>query len=206
MKKRLLIIGAGGHGKVCADIAFKMNKWEIIEFLDDDENKNEALKFKVIGKLNECKKYIKTHDFFVAIGNNKEREKVHNLLDKYDCRIVNLVHPSTIIGMEVEIGFGCVFIAGSIINSGAKIGNGVIVNTSATIDHDCNIKNFSHIGPGVNIGGTTTIGNRVWLCIGAKITNNIEVTSDCIIGASGVVVKDIVEEGKYIGVPVRKRI
>ena len=49
MKNKLLIIGESGHGKVVADIALKMNKWQSIDFLDDNENLKTSMGIDVMG-------------------------------------------------------------------------------------------------------------------------------------------------------------
>ena len=203
-KNKLLIIGAGGHGRVVADIAMKMNKWGHIAFLDDDENINSSMGIDIIGKSKDAFIYIKDYDIFVAIGNNKTREKIQNQLEKAGASIPILIHPSAIIGKEVDIGNGTVVIAGAVINCCSKISRGCIVNTCATIDHDNVIQEYVHISPGVRIAGTVEIGKGTWIGIGAVIINDKKITSGCIIGAGAVVVKDIIEAGIYIGVPATK--
>ena len=64
-KKGLLIIGASGHGKVVADVALKMNKWEYIAFLDQDENIKSSLDIDVIDRSENAFKYIK--DYYTTI-------------------------------------------------------------------------------------------------------------------------------------------
>jgi sugar O-acyltransferase (sialic acid O-acetyltransferase NeuD family) len=204
MKNKLLIIGASGHGKVVADIARKMNKWERIAFLDDNEYIQESLGIEVLGKSVDAFKYIKEFDLFVAIGNNDIRARIQNSLLAEGASIPLLVHPNSTIGEQVAVGKGTAIMAGVVINSSTKIGNGCIVNTAATIDHDNWIDDYVHISPGVHLAGTVKIGQKSWLGIGAAVSNNVSITSNCKIGAGAVVVKDITEPGTYVGVPVRR--
>ena len=81
MKDKLLIIGASGHGKVVADIAIKMNKWQSIAFLDDDETIKSSMGLEVIGKSADVFTYIDEYDIFVGIGNNATREKIQEKLE-----------------------------------------------------------------------------------------------------------------------------
>lgn len=201
---KLLIIGAGGHGKVIADIALKMDKWRKIAFLDDDENIGSVMKIDVIGKLDDVDNYIKDYDIIVAIGNNKVREKIQNRLEMAGANIPILIHPSAIIGEKVELGAGTVVMAGVIINCCSRIGKGCILNTGATIDHDNVIEDYVHISPGALLAGTVRIGKNTWIGIGSVIINNISITSGCIIGAGTVVVKDITKVGTYVGIPARE--
>lgn len=204
MKYKLLIIGASGHGKVIADIAMKINKWKSIEFLDDDENIKSSMGIDVVGKSTDAIKYIKNSDIFVAIGNNTTREKIQEKLEAEGASIPTLVHPNAVIGEQVKIEAGTVIMGGVVINCCTEIGKGCIINTGSTIDHDNFIEAYVHISPGVHTAGTVRIGKGTWLGVGSVVSNNLNITSGCKIGAGAVVVKDITEAGTYVGVPVRR--
>lgn len=204
MKDKLLIIGASGHGKVVADIALKMNRWKSIAFLDDNESFNVCMGLEVIGNSSDTFKYIKDFDIFIAIGNNVTREKIQEKLEAEGANIPILVHPNAVIGERVEFGNGTAVMAGAIINCCTQIGKGCIINTGATIDHDNFIEDYVHISPGVHTAGTVKIGKGTWLGVGSKVSNNLNITSCCKVGAGAVVVKDISEAGTYVGVPARR--
>lgn len=204
MRDKLLIIGASGHGKVIADIALKMNKWQSISFLDDDENIQSSMGIEVIGKSVEAIKYIKDYDIFIAIGNNKTRERIQEKLEAEGVNIPVLIHPNAVIGEQVDLGTGTVVMAGAIINCCTSIGKGCIINTGATIDHDNVIEEYVHISPGVHTAGTVKIRKGTWLGVGSVVSNNLNITSGCKVGAGAVVVKDITEPGTYVGVPAKK--
>jgi len=204
MKDKLIIIGASGHGKVVADIAIKMNKWQSIAFLDDDESIKTSMGLEVIGNTAEAFTYKEEADFFVAIGSNATREKIQEKLIEQGLSVVSLIHPSAVIGTDVEIGIGSVVMAGVVVNSSSRIGKGCIVNTSSSLDHDNVIKDYVHISPGVMTAGSVEIGKSTWLGIGSVVSNNVNICSGCKVGAGAVVVKDITEPGTYVGVPVRR--
>lgn len=204
MKDKLIIIGASGHGKVAADIAIKMNKWQSIAFLDDNESIQISMGLEVIGKTADAFTYRDVADFFVAIGNNATREKIQDKMKAEGLSVVSLIHPSAVIGTDVEIGEGTVVMAGVVINSSSKIGKGCIVNTSCSIDHDNVIEDYVHISPGANLAGAVKVGKESWIGIGSVISNNVNICSGCKLGAGAVVVEDITETGTYVGVPVRR--
>lgn len=204
MKNKLIIIGASGHGKVVADIAIKMNKWQSIAFLDDDESIKKSMELEVIGKTADAFTYKEEADFFVAIGNNITREKIQEKLIEQGLSVVSLTHSSAVIGTDVEIGIGSVVMAGVVINSSSRIGKGCIINTSSSLDHDNMIEDYVHISPGVKLAGTVKVGKGTWLGIGSVVSNNVNICSGCKVGAGAVVVKDITESGTYVGVPVRR--
>ncbi|MFG6119301.1 acetyltransferase [Thalassobacillus sp. B23F22_16] len=204
MKKKLLIIGASGHGKVVADIALKMNKWQSIAFLDDDKSIKSSMGLKVIGTSDDVFAHIDEYEIFVGIGNNPTRQRIHEVLETFGASIPVLIHPNAVIGEQVEVGFGTVVMAGVVINCCTSIGKGCIINTGSTVDHDNKIKDFVHISPGVHLAGTVKVGKGTWLGIGSVISNNLNITRGCKVGAGSVVVKDITEPGVYVGVPVRR--
>lgn len=196
--KKLVIVGASGHGKVIADTAIK-NGYEEIVFLDDDETIKECAGFPVVGKTIEAKKLH--GDKIVAIGNAKIREKIQEELND----IVTLIHPDAVVSRRVEIGEGSVVMAGAVINSDVVIGKGCIINTGASVDHDCRIYDFVHISVGAHVAGTCVVGERTWIGAGATVSNNVNICSDCMIGAGAVVVKDIVKSGTYVGIPAEEK-
>ena len=204
MRDKLIIIGASGHGKVVADIAIKMNKWKRIAFLDDDESIKTSMGLEVIGKTTDAFTYKDEADFFVAIGNNAVREKVQENLMEKGLNVASLIHPSAVIGTDVEIGIGTAVMAGVIVNSSTRIGKGCIINTSSSLDHDNVIEDYVHISPGASLAGTVRVGKGSWLGIGSVVSNNVNICSGCKVGAGAVVVKDITESGTYVGVPVKK--
>lgn len=200
MNKKIILIGAGGHGLVAADIA-KLNGYEEIMFLDD--NLTKSYNYPIIDTIKHINKYS-DYDFFVSIGNNQLREKLLSFLDDNMFNVVTLIHPSAIISDNVDIGIGSILMAGVIINCKTIIGKGVILNTGTTIDHENNISNYVHLSPGCHTSGQVTIGENTWLGTGCIVINNINICSQCIIGAGGLVIKDIVVSGTYVGNPVRR--
>jgi sugar O-acyltransferase (sialic acid O-acetyltransferase NeuD family) len=204
MKNNLLIIGASGHGRVIADIASKMNKWQEIAFLDDDETIKESMGIEVIGKVIDAFNCVEEYDIFVAIGNNKIREKVQGQLEDLGASIPALIHPTAVIGEQVELNLGTVVMAGAVINCCTKVGKGCIINTGVTLDHDDLIEDYVHISPGTNVAGTVRIGKGSWLGIGSVVSNKVNICSGCRVGAGAVVIKDIDEAGTYVGVPAKK--
>ena len=198
---RLIIIGAGGHGKVIADAALK-NGYTNICCVDDNAT-GDVMGFPIIGTTAdvECLNDGNT-DFVIGIGNNAIRKTIAEI---YNINWVSIVHPSAQIGFDVEIGKGTVVMANAVVNVCAKIGEHCIINTGAIVEHDNVIENYAHISPNVALGGTVRIGSLTHVGIGATVKNNTEICSDCTIGAGAVVIKSIKEPGTYVGVPIRKK-
>lgn len=200
MNKKIVIIGAGGHGRVVADIAEACGD-TVIGFLDDSNTINN--KVNIIGKSVDAEKYCDgATELFVAVGNCKIREKLMNSLP--NAKWYTAIHPSAIISPSAVIGEGTCVMPNAVVNNSAVIGRGTIINTCASVDHDDVIGDFVHIACGAHLAGTVTVGNGTWVGIGSIISNNVSLCANLMVGAGAVVVKDITEEGTYVGVPARK--
>lgn len=197
--KKLIILGAGGHGRVAAEIAEQLGY--SVSFLDDKKSDND----KVIGRISDFKKYIDGYSFFVAIGNNELRKGLITELSKSGAKIATLIHPKSAVSANATIEKGTVIMAGAVVNSGSRIGEGCILNTCSSVDHDCDIADFTHISVGTHLAGNVKIGKESFVCAGATVINNVSICEKCIIGAGAVVIRDITESGTYIGVPAVKK-
>lgn len=200
MSKRLIIIGASGHGKVIADIALKLG-YEIIGFLDDNDSVKEICDFPVLGNTKKIQDYKEECEFIIAIGNNSIREKI---AEQYDVKWATLIHPTAVIGMHAQVGQGTVVMANAVINSCANIGRHCIINTSSVVEHDNVLDDYVHVSPNAALAGTVHIGKKTHIGVNACVKNNINITDDVIVGAGAAIVKDIKEEGVYVGVPARR--
>ncbi len=205
IKKRLVIIGASGHGKVIADIAIKLNRYEEILFLDDNTTIKECGGFPVIGTSRDFLTYRDDSEFIIGIGNAQIRNRITDMLEHESATIATLVHPNSSIGQNVTIGQGTVIMAGAVINSDSRIGKSCIINTCASVDHDCILEDYVHVAVGAHACGTVQIGHHTWIGAGATVINNLSVCPECMIGAGAVVTRDIIENGTYVGVPAREK-
>lgn len=196
---KLMIIGAGGHGRVCADIA-TLTGYREVAFLDDGMPDGVAVK----GTVADAPQYFEKYDFFVAIGNAKARARILASLAEQSAALATLVHPKAAVARDTVLGKGVAVMAGAVVNSGARLGDGVIVNTCASVDHDCTLGACVHVAVGAHLCGTVAVGDSTWIGAGATVINNITITGGCTIGAGAVVVKNITEVGTYFGVPAKK--
>ncbi len=206
MNNKVVIIGAGGHAKVIADIVVNNNDI-LLGFLDDNKAKDTMIisNYKVIGKICDCVKIQKADPeikFVIAIGDNKKRSEISK---KYNLLYYTAVHPNATIAIDVSIQDGTVVMANAAINPNTKIGKHCIINTGAIIEHDNKIGDFTHISPNATLAGTVEIGSYTHIGASATVRNNIKIGTDVVIGAGAVVVKDIKEPGTYVGVPAKNK-
>lgn len=202
--KRLFIIGCSGHGKVVADVALKTKKYDSIYFLDDNpQNRKDCIGIPILGR-SDYENFNANDEIIVAIGNSAVRQNLQEKFEAKGLTIATLIHPSAVVGTNVNIKSGTVIMAGAVINPDTYVGKGVIVNTCASVDHDNVIEDYTHISIGSHLAGSVKIGSHTWIGAGAVVSNNIHITGNVMIGAGGVVVKNIEQSGTYVGVPVRK--
>ncbi len=171
IKPKIILIGAGGHGKVLVDAILLQGKYEIAGFVDSTIAVDTEIyrNYKVILSQNELNKISNCADFFiVAIGNNSIREKLFIEAGKY-IKPAIIIHPSAIIGSDVSIGDGTVILINSVINSCSRIGKNTIVNSGVIIDHECQIGNNVHLSIGTLVGSNTMIENSLTTTIGQHI-------------------------------------
>ena len=202
MNEQVIVVGAGGHGKVIADIVRCCGD-TVLGFLDDGyPSQEDVCGIPVLGKIEKYANYPDAK-FVIAIGNGVVRQKVAERLS--DVRWYTAIHPGAVISsMGTVIGEGTVVMAGAVVNPCAVIGKHCIINTGASVDHDNRIGDYAHISVGATLAGAVTVGNTVWVGAGAVISNHVSICGGCMIGAGAVVVRNIEETGTYVGVPARK--
>lgn len=199
MSDGIIILGAGGHAKVIADIVLSRGD-KLIGFLDDNAS-GEVLSYPILGKIADAIRYTESCFFIIGIGNNQTRKK---LADTYELSWYTAIHPTAVIARDVSICEGTVIMADVVINPSSVIGRHCIINISAVIEHDNNIGDFAHISPHATLCGTVRVGELTHIGAGATVKNNTSVCSDCVIGAGATVVKNITVPGIYAGVPAKK--
>lgn len=193
----VILIGAGGHGKVIADILL-CSGTPVRGFLDDREGAC-AAGLPWLGSVEEYRRFPDA-EFLIAVGDARTRRRIALAMD--GVRWHTAVHPHAVVSsLEVEIGEGTVVMAGAVVNPGARIGRHCIINTGAVVEHDNDIGEFVHVSVGAHLCGGVRVGGGTWIGAGACVRNNLSVCENVMIGTGGVVVKDIVCPGTYVGVP-----
>lgn len=201
---KLLIIGAGGHGKVVADIASLSNEWKEIVFLDDTKVGTKVNGYDVIGRVEDYKTLLGEFSHaFVAIGDNKTRMHIFEKLEDYGYDMPVLIHPFSYVCKNASIDSGTLVVAGAVVNANAVIGKGCIINTNCSVDHDCRLGSGVHISPGAHLGGTVIIGDNSWICIGATVIHDITIGYNVIVAGGATVINDIEDSVMVACIPAR---
>ena len=179
----MYLYGASGHAKVIIDI-IKANQLELNALFDDNEQLTNLSGYPIWSPslINE------KIDLLISIGNNEIRRKIAETLPM---NFVTLAHPSAIISPTATLDSGSVVMQGAILQSDVKVGKHVIVNTAASIDHECVLADYVHVSPNSTLCGNVSVGEGTWIGAGSVILPGVTIGKWCTIGAGSVVAKDI---------------
>src|SRR4051812_25419830 len=155
---RLVLVGAGGHGKVVLDAYRVLHPGAVVEVRDDDGAKQGMafLGLSVVTPISPSERYrSRCH---VSIGDNPTRRRIAQALVAADSTLVSIVHPRAVVAAAALVADGVFVAAGAVIAPDARLGTGAIVNHLAVVDHDCVVGDWCHIAPGAVLGGEVTLG------------------------------------------------
>ena len=205
---KVVIIGAGGHAQVVADILLRAcDARALIQpvgYLDDNAatHGHVLLGLPVLGPLVELDRVL--HDaVIVSIGDNRTRQRLHIRLQARGENFVIAQHPTAIIAPDVEIGAGTMICAGAIANTGSVIGVNTILNTGCTVDHHSRIGDHVHIAPGVHIGGEVVVGEGALVGLGSIVMPRCSVGPWSVVGAAACVTKSVPAGVTVVGIPAK---
>lgn len=202
---RLLIAGAGGHGRVVADTALATGNFSSVAFLDDRVTGRTTIEgWPIVGTLDQLEELSSAFQAFVAgIGDPALRLSLLGRARNAGLQCPTIIHPTATVSAYSSIGAGTVVVAGACINVGVRTGEACIINTGATVDHDCVLADAVHVCPGAHIAGHVEIGTRTWFGIGAVATQGIRIGANAMIGAGSVVIRDLPDGVTAAGNPAR---
>jgi len=206
---KVIILGAGGHAKVVAEILRLSGKYDLIGLLDP------ALSGRIVGGLpvlggDELLPRLKSEGVsavFVGvggIGDNMTRTKLFEKAISMGFTPINAIHPSAIISSSARVGCGVAIMARAVINSEAEIGDNVIINTGAVVEHDCRIEAHVHVSPGAILCGGVVVSRSAHIGAGAVIRQGINIGEFAGVGAGAVVIRDVEASTTVAGVPAHE--
>lgn len=208
-KQKIVIIGAGGHGRVMLDVLQKQNTVKIVGFVDDNPQlKNQQIHgVQVIGTTADLPIFAASgiEGFLVALGNNTVRAEKYLEALAAGLQPISAIHPSAIIANNVSLGPGVQIVAGVIVNPGTYIGANVILNTGCSVDHDCLLEDHCFIAPGVRLGGSVQVGEGAFIGIGATVLPNKKIGEWATVGAGAVVTRDVPPRTVVMGIPAKPK-
>lgn len=209
MQNKILVWGASGHAVVVADIIRLCGQYEIVGFIDDVGQKDSpglagAVVFHDRGVLDE-QLANGVRRLIMGFGDCVMRLRLAEFAGERGFEFVQAIHPRATIATDTSIGTGTVVAAGAVISCGSQIGEHVIININAGLNHECLIEDGVHVAPGAVIGSHASLGRGALIGIGAVVKNRVRIGAGAIIGAGSVVVEDVPENVVAYGVPAKTR-
>lgn len=174
---RLIIVGAGGHGRSVAESVLAGGKFRVVGFLDDAfPGLSQVRDFPVLGGIADFSRLLDCADAaIVAIGNNQLRKEVCRRLRNAGLELATVIHPRAIVSPSAIIGTGSAIMAGAIVGTEAVLGKGVIVNCGAVVDHHCKVEDFGHLGVNAAMAGGSVLGEGAWMQAGSALGYGVTV-------------------------------
>lgn len=202
----VLIVGAGGHGRVVLDILRAAGKHRVVGFLDADPALagTRVHDVEVLGAMNLLPKLRgKARGAIVAVGDNAARAQIAGKLREAGLDLVTAIHPSAIISPTARVGANVVVAAGAVVSTDAVIADSVILNTACIIDHECQIDSAAHVCPAAALAGRVKVGELAFVGLGSRVIQCLTIGPRAVIGGGAVVIRDVPAGAKVVGVPAR---
>ena len=206
-RKKIVLIGGGGHAKVIINAIECSREFEIYGVVDPRLCEEDlVLGVNVIGTDDALPGLLGKglENAFIAIGSVgccAVRKQIYEKLKGIGFKLPVVAYPGASVAKDALIGEGTFIAAGVVINPGVKIGKNAIINTSTSLDHDCRIGDFVHVAPGVTLCGGVSVGNEAHVGAGATVIQGVNIGKGCIVGAGTTVRRHLADGDKYIGIP-----
>ncbi|RMF77121.1 MAG: acetyltransferase [Planctomycetota bacterium] len=205
---RILILGAGGHGRVVLDILLHGGDREVVGFLDNNAeiHGRRVDGVPVLGGIDSLEKIAvreRVDGVIIAIGDNGVRRGLARTVQRLGIELITAVHPTAAIAHNASLGRNVVVAAGAVVCANCQVGDSVILNTGCIVDHQTMVGEGSHICPGVRIAGRVKVEPGVFVGIGATVVPKVTLGCEAIIGAGAVVLHDVPPMATVVGIPAK---
>jgi sugar O-acyltransferase (sialic acid O-acetyltransferase NeuD family) len=209
---QVVIVGASGHGREVFDTAraaaaaTHLRGLDVRGFVDDGEvdlDRLERIGARLLGDTG----WLAAHpgSYVLGIGTSGVRRRLADRLEAAGCSPFTLVHPSSHIGVDVELGDGVVVFDRCTVTTNVRIGRHTHLNVGCAVQHDSRVGDFVQFSPGVFVNGDCVVEDGVFLGTGAIVTRGCRVGAAARVGAGAVVLDDVAPGTTVLGAPARPR-
>lgn len=201
MNTQLVILGAGGHGRVILD-ACQQAGIPVGGFIDNGKAAGSLIHgVPVLGDdgLLDDTGFCSDYRFIIGVGDTAIRRQLIERADGAGVCLATVIHPSAIVSPCSTVGAGTLINAGAVVNIDALIGRHCILNTRCSVDHDCRLGDNVHVCPGATLAGGVVCGTDAYIGSGATVLPNRRIGDRAVIGAGTTVIKDISADTTFVG-------
>lgn len=203
----IIVVGVGGHGRVVLDalLAFGVRVYGLLD--PRLAVGTEVMGVAVLGG-DDVLDSLASNRYRVVNGlganpSTVARASLCQRLSQRGYRFATVVHPSAVVGRATDLGEGSQIMAGAVVQCGSCIGRNVVVNTTASLDHDVVIEDNAFIAPGAVLCGAVQLGRGAFVGAGAVLLPGVRIGANAVIAAGAVVCVEVPPGGVFSGVPAR---
>ncbi|SNZ20123.1 acetyltransferase [Cohaesibacter gelatinilyticus] len=191
----IVLLGAGGHARVCIDVIEQHGGYEILGLVDlPSEVGKTLLGYPILGSDDDLPAILAKVDFGVVtigqIKNAEPRQRLYAQLCAYGTAAPAIVSPKAFVSPHASIGMGTMVVHGAVVNAGATVGENCIVNTLSLVEHDVSVGNNCHVSTGCRINSGVLVGDGTFVGSGSVVRQGLSIGKNCVIGMATAVLKD----------------
>ncbi|MCA1593409.1 MAG: acetyltransferase [Acidobacteria bacterium] len=208
--KRVIIIGAGVHGREVAEIlrhqVQAVDAAALLGFVDDDKSLHGTVidEVPVLGDFSWFEGVDRSEVAVIcASGFSQARRVMVERASAIGLSFANAISPLVSLSPNAKVGQGVVMCQNSLACRGSVIEDHALVNLGAIISHDTQVGRYATLNPGVNLAGNVTVGEGSYLGIGCSVIQGISIGRWTIVGAGAAVIRDLPDNVTAVGVPAR---
>lgn len=209
VSRPIIIVGAGGHGRILLDTLLAAGL-EVFGFVEKQDvlQGSRIMGVKVYPETDMAQRFpsgaVRLVNGIGSVDVPTVRRSVYVRLKAFGYDFLSVTHPAAVVAADVVLGEGVQIMAGCVVQTGATLGPNTLVNTKASIDHDCRLAEHVHLAPGVTLSGNVSVGECVHIGTGATVIQGIGIGREAFVAAGALVTKDISAGVRVAGVPARE--
>ncbi len=205
MPKDVIIVGAGEHGAVVADVIQCEGLHRVHGFVDDnpDRTGEQILNHPVLGTTSDLKERFTEFALIMAIGHDAIRLRMGLELEALGFKFISAVHPQATISPEASVAPGCSVMPQAVVNTRARVGKHCIINSGAMVEHDCQVGDGCHISVGAILAGRVNVGSCTLVGAGVTVLPHLSIGANTVVGAGAIVTAVLPDDAVAMGIPAR---
>lgn len=208
MTTDVLLLGAGSHGRLLSEQLESDSNLQMSGFTDPDVQRETIRGYEVLGTDEDVPTLFEKGVFDVALvgvgdSNLDIRRELKDRLKEWGVPMLTFAHESSVVAESAQLGNGTVVLPQSYVGTNTVIGDNVVVYSSVTIEHDCEVASDAYLSPGAVLCGNVSVGKQALIGANATILPGCTVGDEAVVGAGAVVTQDVSAGEQVTGIPAK---